>query len=167
MGYRNKRISVELDLETVLDGVDFDDVLECFDTEQVMDALLEDHNDDFQEYAVRHVLPGLEGVDCVEALKPMLESLHDADPDALQELLQPYLPAPVKEEPLVTHYEVNVSRNGQHFFATAPRSLLTRQQALDAVNAFMERFPAEDGYKVTCYGKAETGREMTMAELQS
>ena len=48
------------------------------------------------------------------------------------------------------HYEINVSHNGQHLFATAERSLLTEAKAKALFQDFATRFPAEQGYSVRC-----------------
>lgn len=46
------------------------------------------------------------------------------------------------------YYEINVSLNGQHFFATDKRSI-TNKQALEKVyKVFKEKFSPEDGYDI-------------------
>lgn len=39
------------------------------------------------------------------------------------------------------YYEINVSRNGKHLFATAERSLQTSKQALTLYREFEAKFP--------------------------
>lgn len=47
------------------------------------------------------------------------------------------------------HYEINVSKNGQHYFATAPRSLTEGVVAHDMAAEFLVRFPKSEGFVVT------------------
>ena len=46
-------------------------------------------------------------------------------------------------------YEINVSHNGKHLFATAERSLTTRADMEKLYGIFKEKFPETDGYKVS------------------
>lgn len=46
------------------------------------------------------------------------------------------------------YYEINVSLNGKHFFATAERSLTTESDARKAFVVFSEKFPAAEGYQL-------------------
>ena len=46
------------------------------------------------------------------------------------------------------YYEINVSLNGQHLFATDKRSI-TNKIALKVIyKIFKEKFPAEEGYNI-------------------
>lgn len=47
------------------------------------------------------------------------------------------------------HYEINVSKNGYHFFATAPRSIITERDFEEAAKIFKEKFPESEGYQVS------------------
>ena len=47
------------------------------------------------------------------------------------------------------YYEINVSHNGKHLFATAERSLTTREDMEKLYGIFKEKFPEYDGYKVS------------------
>ena len=58
------------------------------------------------------------------------------------------------------HYEINVTHNGQHLFATAERSLLTEAKAKALFQDFATRFPAEQGYSVRCVRWENCGREV-------
>lgn len=56
------------------------------------------------------------------------------------------------------YYEINVSKNGKHYFATAERSLRDEDEARAAYFDFCERFPSSDGFSITVtrwesYGK--------------
>lgn len=48
--------------------------------------------------------------------------------------------------PESNYYEINVSLNGVHFFATAPRSILTLRQLNEVYAALADRFHEADGY---------------------
>ena len=47
-----------------------------------------------------------------------------------------------------SHYEINVSLNGRHLFATAERSLITSADYASALKIFHEKFPKAEGYEV-------------------
>lgn len=53
------------------------------------------------------------------------------------------------------YYEINVSLNGRHLFATAERSVTTLNEAERMYNLFKEKFPESEGYhiSVTQYDK--------------
>jgi penicillin-binding protein-related factor A (putative recombinase) len=46
-------------------------------------------------------------------------------------------------------YEINVSKNGKHYFATHERSLPYTKEAEEAFKDFKVRFPEEEGFNVT------------------
>jgi hypothetical protein len=46
------------------------------------------------------------------------------------------------------YYELNVSQKGNHYFATAPRSLTDESKAVAAYRDFVVRFPASEGFEV-------------------
>jgi hypothetical protein len=46
------------------------------------------------------------------------------------------------------YYEINVSKNGKHFFATHERSITTKEQLIEALDCFMVKFPTEEGYEL-------------------
>lgn len=48
-----------------------------------------------------------------------------------------------------SHYEINISRNGQHVFATHERSLYRKHQANMVFNLLRKKFPKQEGYEVT------------------
>lgn len=48
------------------------------------------------------------------------------------------------------HYEINVSQNGVHLFATHKRSLQTEEDARRVYSLFLNKFPKVNGYLVTC-----------------
>ena len=46
-------------------------------------------------------------------------------------------------------YEINVSLNGSHLFATAERSITSEYQLERAYNILKVKFPKEEGYRIT------------------
>jgi hypothetical protein len=47
-----------------------------------------------------------------------------------------------------SHYEINVSLNGRHFFATAPRSGINKKDAKKIYEEIEARFPQREGFEV-------------------
>jgi len=58
------------------------------------------------------------------------------------------------------HYEINVSLNGDHYFATADRSIRTKEQAEKIFNHFKILFPTVDGYRMRVTKWESTGTEV-------
>ena len=63
------------------------------------------------------------------------------------------------------HFEINVSKDGKHLFATAPRSLPVHsdKSAIELYNLFNEKFPESDGYEIrvtkwVCRGQIIIGK---------
>lgn len=56
------------------------------------------------------------------------------------------------------YYEINVSLNGKHLFATAEHSITSRKQMEEVYKLFEEKFPEKDGYAldVTVWRKTGT-----------
>lgn len=59
------------------------------------------------------------------------------------------------------HYEINVSRNGIHFFATAEQSLTNTQAAIVMYATFIIKFPPSEGYRVIVSERHITGKYVT------
>jgi hypothetical protein len=57
-------------------------------------------------------------------------------------------------------YEINVSQNGEHLFATHPRSLPGPFEASEVYAVLQAKFLARDGYKITVSRKNEIGVEI-------
>jgi hypothetical protein len=47
------------------------------------------------------------------------------------------------------YYDINVSYNGSHFFATSERSCTTKKEAQLVFIILAEKFPESEGYKIT------------------
>ena len=46
------------------------------------------------------------------------------------------------------HYEINVSLNGEHFFATHPRSITTKEEARAVLAEFDKVFTEDRGFVI-------------------
>jgi len=46
-------------------------------------------------------------------------------------------------------YEINISLNGHHFFATHERSLTTHSSFIHTLKILKNKFPESEGYEVT------------------
>lgn len=58
------------------------------------------------------------------------------------------------------YYELIVSKNGKHFFATAERSLINELDARQVYQELSARFPKSEGYAVTAMQWRKEGRHM-------
>lgn len=47
------------------------------------------------------------------------------------------------------YYRINVSKDGRYMFATEQCGICYREDAEKVYNLFLEKFPKEDGYKVS------------------
>ena len=64
-------------------------------------------------------------------------------------------------------YEINVSLNGKHFFATHERSITNIWKLQELLPIFMEKFPEAEGYKITITEWQKTGKHMDIKEIMS
>lgn len=62
------------------------------------------------------------------------------------------------------YYEINVSLNGQHLFATAERSITSPWRAKEVYNLFREKFPEDEGYKIDVTEWNKVGKHINMEE---
>ncbi len=62
------------------------------------------------------------------------------------------------------YYEINVTQHGTHYFATAPRSITTREKAHTLLSHFQDAFPRSEGYKITVRHCMESSVEVTFAD---
>jgi hypothetical protein len=63
------------------------------------------------------------------------------------------------------HYEINVSLNGEHFFATHSRSIVDSRKLKEVYGEMVERFPRSDGFAVSVVRVETTGRHVDMSEI--
>ncbi len=47
------------------------------------------------------------------------------------------------------YYDINISKNGKHYFAIAERSALHKDKARILFNDFIIRYPKNEGFEVT------------------
>lgn len=47
------------------------------------------------------------------------------------------------------YYEINVTLNGKHFFATSERSITNRWDLNNKLKIFIDKFPKEEGYEIS------------------
>jgi hypothetical protein len=64
------------------------------------------------------------------------------------------------------YFEVNVSLNGKHLFATAPRSARSAFELKRLLKVLRQQFPYKEGFEVTCT-KWESSGTVVDVELAS
>lgn len=62
------------------------------------------------------------------------------------------------------YYEINVSLNGMHLFATNERSITTETEARRVYKLFKNKFPESEGYKVSITYWKKTGYDVSFEE---
>ena len=65
------------------------------------------------------------------------------------------------------YYEINVSLNGRHFFATAERSIISKSQLIEMVPVFQAKFPEAEGYRVSATVNHKTGQHLDLSNLEA
>lgn len=60
------------------------------------------------------------------------------------------------------YYEITVSVNGRHLFATAERSIIADWQLANIYEIFKTKFPTEEGYKISVTKWEKTGKFIEM-----
>lgn len=65
------------------------------------------------------------------------------------------------------HYEINVSKNGKHYFATADRSLRDEEKAKKLFEQFTQLFPIDQGYRVDVNFYQNVGRPVYFNEVKA
>ena len=62
-------------------------------------------------------------------------------------------------------YEINVSLNGEHLFATHERSLHYTHQLELVYRIMLDKFPESEGYKVTVFEQIKYSKDLTSEQL--
>lgn len=62
-------------------------------------------------------------------------------------------------------YEINVAKQGRHFFATAERSITTRAAAAELYWLFVSKFPDSEGYTISVSQRSNTGIQLDAEDL--
>ncbi len=68
-------------------------------------------------------------------------------------------------KPTTMYYEINVSLDGQHFFATAARSITTTFKLREVLHQIVTRFPKEEGFVVTVSEEVQYGIGVKVADI--
>lgn len=65
-------------------------------------------------------------------------------------------------------YEINVSKNGKHFFATHERSLgLSKQHTREVYDKLVEAFPKNEGYLIEISYWEKRGETIKLKDILS
>jgi hypothetical protein len=59
-------------------------------------------------------------------------------------------------------YEINVSKDGNHYFATNERSISSLDRATELVQRFEEIFSEEAGFKISVHKVEKTYQEINL-----
>lgn len=63
------------------------------------------------------------------------------------------------------YYEINVSLNGQHLFATNERSITSTHKLKEVYEILKEKFPKEEGYNLNVTRYETVGKFIDMENL--
>ncbi len=55
------------------------------------------------------------------------------------------------------YYEINISKNGSHYFATSERSITSMRELKEILPVLLEKFPEDEGYEVSASWKQVSG----------
>lgn len=64
------------------------------------------------------------------------------------------------------YYEINVSKDGRHLFATAERSVTDNHKLQNVYKLFTEKFPEKEGYRVTVEKWEKVGKFVDMENMK-
>lgn len=64
-------------------------------------------------------------------------------------------------------YEINVSLNGRHLFATHERSITDHFTLKTVYKIFKEKFPSSEGYNITVTDYRTTGSVLNLNQLDN
>jgi hypothetical protein len=65
---------------------------------------------------------------------------------------------------MTNHYEINISLNGKHLFATHPRSLTTEKEYNTTLAVLQEKFLQTDGYLITASKVEVIGKKLEIKQ---
>lgn len=63
------------------------------------------------------------------------------------------------------HYEINVSKDGYHFFATSERSIASEASFKIVLKVIKEKFPKSEGYSVSASLVRTTGQILNVDKI--
>lgn len=63
------------------------------------------------------------------------------------------------------YYEINISQHGSHYFATAERSITTKDKAKEVLSTLLEKFPKSEGFQISISHNFKNGYIYDVAEF--
>lgn len=63
------------------------------------------------------------------------------------------------------YYEINIAKDGKHFFATAERSITTEKELKEALIVFQDKFPKEEGYEIIVFGHPQPSHILNIDDI--
>lgn len=63
------------------------------------------------------------------------------------------------------YFEINVSHNGRHFFATAERSIWDMTKLKQVYYTLKKKFPTSEGYEISVTKYENSGRRVQESEI--
>lgn len=64
------------------------------------------------------------------------------------------------------YYEINVSKNKRHFFATSDRSITDRDKLKEVLFEIASKFTKADGFEIMVSTRIQTGEYLTTKDLE-
>lgn len=64
------------------------------------------------------------------------------------------------------NYEINVSKDGMHFFATHERSITCTTKLKEVIEVFKEKFPPSQGYQISAMLIKTMGETLDIDDLK-
>jgi len=64
------------------------------------------------------------------------------------------------------NYEINVSKNNHHVFATNGRSISTLEECAELFDLFCHKFPISEGYEIDAYTWTETRKSIEFKRIK-
>jgi hypothetical protein len=64
------------------------------------------------------------------------------------------------------HFEINVSLNGQHLFATADRSCVGTHELKRVLPLIIKKFPKSEGFEISVQKVECSGRSFTPEQIE-
>lgn len=65
------------------------------------------------------------------------------------------------------YYDINVSLNGHHFFATAERSVTSRQELKRVLPVMLMKFPVVEGFGISVSQHSNVGESVSVDEVMA
>jgi len=62
-------------------------------------------------------------------------------------------------------YEINIAKDGKHFFATAERFITTEKKLKEVLIIFQNKFPKEEGYEIIVFGHPQTSHILNIDNI--